>query len=69
MRQIKKNPEPDYFIAALDTVLEFEFQDEDLLTDREYVEMVIEEYNSMQEGKYAEFCSMITYCLHEYYLP
>lgn len=55
--------------AALDTVLEFEFQDEDLLTDREYVEMLIEEYNSMQEGKYAEFCSMITYCLHEYYLP
>lgn len=55
--------------AAFDTVLELEFEDEDLLMDRDYIETVIEEYDSMQEGKYAEFCSMIIYCLREYYLP
>lgn len=55
--------------AALDTVLEVEFEDEDLLNDREYVEALIEDYDNMQDGKYAEFCSMITYCLRKYYLP
>lgn len=53
--------------AAFDTVLDIEFEDEDLLFDKDYVEAVIEDYDNMQEGKYAEFCSMITYCLRKYY--
>ena len=54
--------------AALDTVLDTEFLDEDLFADKEYVEAVAEEYDNIQNGEYAEFCSMITYCLKEYYM-
>ena len=55
--------------AAFDKVLDIEFEDEDLFGDKEYVEAVAEEYDNMQDGEYAEFCSMITYCLREYYMP
>ena len=54
--------------AALDTVLDIEFENEDLLNDRDYMEAVVGDYESMQDGKFAEFCSMITYCLREYYI-
>ena len=53
--------------SALEAVLEVEFEDEVLLCDEEYMEAVIEDYDSLQGGSYAEFCSMITYCLREYY--
>ena len=49
--------------AAFDMVLELEFEDEDLLGDRDYVAAVIGDYESMADGEYAEFCSMIVYCL------
>ena len=54
--------------AALDTVLNIEFENEDLLNDRDYMEAVVGDYDSMQDGKFAEFCSMITYCLREYFI-
>ena len=54
--------------AAFDLVLETEFEDEDLLADRDYVEAVVGDYECMADGEYAEFCSMITYCLREYYM-
>jgi len=53
--------------AAFDMALETEFEDEDLLADRDYVEAVLGDYEHMQDGMYAEFCSMITYCLRNYY--
>lgn len=53
--------------VAFETVMETEFEDEDLLEDKDYVETIIEDYDNMQGGKYAEFCSMITYCLRKYY--
>lgn len=53
---------------SFETVLEEEFEDEDLLEDMEYVEAVAEDYNNLQDGKYAEFCSMIKYCLERYLL-
>lgn len=53
---------------ALDTVLEIEF-DGDLLMDPFYIADTIEYYTKMDEnGKYTPFCSMIAYCLREYYL-
>lgn len=55
--------------AALDTVLEEEFEDEDLLSDVDYVEAIVEDFDSMHDGMFTEFCSMITYCLQEYYMP
>ena len=55
--------------AALDTVLDLEFVDEDLFADKDYVETVAEDYDNMKNGEYTEFCSMITYCLREYYMP
>lgn len=55
--------------VAIDTVLEVEFEDEDLFADKNYVETVAEDYDNMQDGEYAEFCSMITYCLREYFMP
>ena len=55
--------------AAFDTMLDVEFEDEDLFDDKDYVEAVIEDYDNMQDGEYAEFCSMITYCLRKYYMP
>lgn len=54
--------------AALDTILDIEFENEDLFADKDYVELVAEEYDNMQDGEYTEFCSMITYCLREYYI-
>lgn len=54
--------------AALDTVLDIEFEDEDLFDNRDYVEAVAEDYDDKQAGKYEEFCSMITYCLRQYYM-
>ena len=51
--------------AAFDAMMEVEFEDEDLLGDREYVEAVIGDYESMEGGEYTEFCSMIVYCLRE----
>ena len=53
---------------AFFTMLEIEFEDEDLLRDEEYIEAVIGDYDNMQNGKYPEFCTMITYCLRKYYL-
>lgn len=55
--------------AAFDTMLETDFEDEDLMNDRDYVEAVIGDYDNMQDGKFAQFCSMITYCLREYFMP
>lgn len=55
--------------AAFDAVLDLEFEDEDLLGEGDYVAAVIEDYGTMANGEYAEFCSMITYCLGEYYMP
>lgn len=54
---------------AFFTMLETEFEDEDLLEDREYIEAVIGDYDSVQDGQYMEFCSMITYCLKNHYMP
>ncbi|MEE1258482.1 MAG: retron system putative HNH endonuclease [Lachnospiraceae bacterium] len=47
-------------------VLELEFEDEDLLDDEEYVEATIAHYDNMNDGKYEQFCSMITYCMKNY---
>lgn len=55
--------------TAFYSMLESEFEDEDLLENREYVETVAEDYDNMQDGKYKEFCSMITYCLRRHYMP
>ena len=54
--------------AAFDAMMEVEFEDEDLLGDREYVEAVIGEYESMEGGEDTEVCSMIVYCLRENWL-
>lgn len=53
---------------AFFTMLETEFEDEDLLMDKEYMEAVIGDYENMQDGRFQEFCSMITYCLRRHYL-
>ena len=47
-------------------VLELDFEDEDLLDDEEYVEATIAHYDNMNDGKYEQFCSMITYCMKNY---
>ena len=47
-------------------VLELEFEDEDLLDAEEYVEATIAHYDNMNDGKYEQFCSMITYCMKNY---
>lgn len=52
--------------AAYDTVLEQEFDEDELLDDRGYVYQTIQEYKQRNNGKYHEFCSMITYCLEHY---
>lgn len=52
--------------AAFLAVMEVEFEDEDLLGNGDYIEALIGDYDSMQNGEYAEFCSMIVYCLREY---
>ena len=54
--------------AALDAVLEIDFDDEDLFENKEYVKTVIEDYDNMQDGRFTAFCSMITFCLQKYYL-
>lgn len=48
------------------SALEQEFEDEDLYTDEEYIESTIEYYDNMNDGKYEQFCSMITYCFEHY---
>ena len=48
--------------------LESEFEDEDLLENEEYVDATIAHYDNMNEGKYEQFCSMITYCFKNYLL-
>jgi uncharacterized protein (TIGR02646 family) len=54
--------------AAFDTVLEQEFGDNDeLWMDDQYIADTISFYNEMDDkGRYAPFCSMITYCLEHY---
>lgn len=49
------------------TVLEQEFDDEELLGDMEYINSTIQEYGQMHDGKYYEFNSMITYCLKKFF--
>lgn len=50
------------------TVIEQEFDDDELLTDMEYISATIQEYNEMHDGKYHEFSSMITYCLENFFI-
>ena len=50
------------------TVLEQEFDDEDLLDDIDYINATIKEYEEMHDGKYCEFNSMITYCLKNFFI-
>lgn len=72
MRQIKKSPEPAHFINWKHNFKAANGRDaiyDDLFADKDYVEAVVEDYDNMQDGEYAEFCSMITYCLREYYMP
>lgn len=49
------------------TVLELEFDDEELLDDIVYINETIQEYRGMHQGKYYPFCSMITYCLEHFF--
>lgn len=53
--------------AAYDTVMEIEFESDELLDDVQYIADTISYYNQKdEEGCYTPFCSMITYCLqHE----
>lgn len=51
---------------AYDTVMEFEFEEDELWEDAAYVADTINHYKSMQNGRYEPFCSMITYCLEHY---
>ncbi len=53
--------------AAYDTMMDIEFENEELLGDTQYIMDTIEAYGQMDgEGRYAPFCSMLTYCLeHE----
>lgn len=50
------------------TVLEQEFDDEELLEDIDYINSTIQEYKEMNDGKYYEFSSMITYCLENFFV-
>ncbi len=53
---------------AYDAVLEAEFDEEELLEDEAYVQDTIAEYREKDEnGRYVPFCSMITYCLANYF--
>lgn len=49
------------------TVLEQEFDDEELLEDIDYIGATIREYEEMHNGRYHEFSSMITYCLKRFF--
>ena len=48
-------------------MMDIEFENEELLGDTQYIMDTIEAYGQMDgEGRYAPFCSMLTYCLeHE----
>ena len=49
------------------TVLEQEFDEDELLDDRTYISDTIQEYREMRDGKYSEFSSMIVYCLENFF--
>lgn len=53
--------------AAYEAVLNQEFNDE-LIADDEYIRETIAYYEIGHEGRYEEFCSMISFCLKEYIL-
>lgn len=53
--------------AAYITVLEQEFDEEELLQDEDYINDTIREYREMREGKFYEFGSMIVYCLENFF--
>lgn len=53
---------------AYDAVLEAEFDDDELIGDDIYLLETIAEYKEKDEnGRHVPFCSMITYCLTNYY--
>lgn len=50
------------------TVLEQEFDDEELMDDIDYIKATIQEYKEMHDGRYFEFGSMISYCLETLFM-
>ena len=54
--------------AAFTAVLENEFDEDELLEDNTYILDTIADYGKMdRNGQYSPFCSMISYCLQEYF--